>query len=213
METKKTAVIVKGAGEKSYCAGGDVVTLVKGPKEGAKQFFREEYTNNYLIKTLKIPYIALIDGITMGGGVGLSLPGTYRVATEKTMYAMPETAIGLFPDVGGSYFLPRLSGKLGLYLGLTGIRLRGRDVYKAGIATHYCQSGKIPELEEALIKSDVNQLGTVLDNFCPKDSTEFSLQKHMTAINRCFSAETVEEIVLQLKKDNSDWANETLKVT
>lgn len=189
-----------------------MVSLVKGPKDDAKNFFREEYTTDYLVGTLKVPYIALIDGITMGGGVGLSLPGRYRVATEKTLYAMPETAIGLFPDVGGSYFLPRLQGKLGLYLGLTGVRLRGRDVQKAGIATHFCESAKIPELEEALVKADVKQIGTILDKFSPKDDYEFSLQKKMTLINRCFSAKSVEEIIQNLKKDGSEWANETINV-
>lgn len=117
-ETSKSLVIIKGAGEKAFCAGGDVklaIHKVDGPK-----FFYTEYNVNYLIGNYKIPYIAFIDGITMGGGLGLSVHGRYRVATEKTLVAMPETKIGLFPDVGGSYFLPRLQVNLGLYLGLTG---------------------------------------------------------------------------------------------
>lgn len=125
-ENSMKLVIIKGAGEKSFCAGGDVRTLVEnGLTEDSISFFREEYTLNHLIGTYKIPYVAFIDGITMGGGVGLSVHGKYRVATERTLYAMPETAIGLFPDVGGSHFLPRLKGKIGLYLGLTGFRLKG----------------------------------------------------------------------------------------
>lgn len=117
-EKSKHLVIIKGAGEKAFCAGGDIkaaIDKIQGP-----QFFFTEYNVNYLIGKYKIPYIAFIDGITMGGGLGLSVHGRYRVATEKTMIAMPETKIGLFPDVGGSYFLPRLQVNLGLYLGLTG---------------------------------------------------------------------------------------------
>lgn len=117
-ESNKALVIIKGAGEKAFCAGGDVkvaIDKVEGPR-----FFRTEYTVNQLIGRYQIPYIAFLDGITMGGGIGVSVHGRYRVATEKTVIAMPETKIGLFPDVGGSYFLPRLPVNLGLYLGLTG---------------------------------------------------------------------------------------------
>ncbi|XP_076229209.1 3-hydroxyisobutyryl-CoA hydrolase, mitochondrial-like isoform X1 [Nomia melanderi] len=127
-ETSKKLVILEGTGEKAFCAGGDVKSIVVALKENdnnlGETFFRKEYTLNHLIGTYKIPYVALINGITMGGGVGLSVHGKYRVATEKTLFAMPETAIGLIPDVGGTYFLPRLKGKLGLYLGLTGERLK-----------------------------------------------------------------------------------------
>lgn len=125
--SNKTVVIIKGAGGKAFCAGGDVRNLVERRDLVASQaFFHSEYTLNNLIGTSKIPYVALIDGITMGGGVGLSVHGHFRVATEKTLFAMPETKIGLFPDVGGSYFLSRLPGKLGLFLGLTGFQLRGK---------------------------------------------------------------------------------------
>lgn len=211
-EKTKAAVIIKGAGGKAFCAGGDVVSLMKGPKDDAKFFFREQYTTDHVVGTLKIPYIALIDGITMGGGVGLSLPGRYRVATEKTLYAMPESAIGLFSDVGGSYFLPRLPGNLGPFLGLSGYRLRGRDVQKAGIATHFCDSAKIPELELELIDANVNQIGTILDKYSHTDDFEFSLQQHLALINECFAADTVEEVVQKMKNDGSDWANEIVQV-
>lgn len=119
-----------------------------------KDFFQEEYQLNALIGTLHIPYVALIDGITMGGGVGLSVHGRFRVATEKTLFAMPETAIGLFPDVGGGYFLPRLGGKLGLFLALTGHRLKGHDVFRAGVATHMCDNAKLGSLEQELLSLD-----------------------------------------------------------
>ncbi|KAM9287386.1 3-hydroxyisobutyryl-CoA hydrolase, mitochondrial isoform 2-T2 [Morus bassanus] len=147
-------IIIKGTGGKAFCAGGDIKAIADAGKVGdrlTQDFFREEYILNNAIGTCKKPYVALIDGITMGGGVGLSVHGHFRVATEKTLFAMPETAIGLFPDVGGGYFLPRLSGKIGYFLALTGFRLKGRDVLKAGIATHFVESEKLPALEKDLI--------------------------------------------------------------
>jgi enoyl-CoA hydratase/carnithine racemase len=128
------AVLINGAGGKAFCAGGDVKAVVQmseaGKIEEAMRFFRSEYHLNYKIATFKKPYIALLDGITMGGGVGVSVHGTFRIATERTVFAMPECAIGLIPDVGGSYFLPRLvpDGSLGLYIGLTGCRLKVRVI-------------------------------------------------------------------------------------
>uniref|UniRef100_A0A0M3JDW4 3-hydroxyisobutyryl-CoA hydrolase, mitochondrial n=1 Tax=Anisakis simplex TaxID=6269 RepID=A0A0M3JDW4_ANISI len=136
-------IVMKGAGDKAFCAGGDVVAVTKSYKVNDpaqtlhKDFFREEYLLNYEIGTCKVPYVAIIDGITMGGGCGLSVHGRFRVATERTMLAMPETALGLFPDVGGSYFLPRLNHNIGPFLALTGFRLNGADVYHSGVATHY----------------------------------------------------------------------------
>ena len=131
---EKVLIIINGTGGKAFCAGGDVRSIVESRNEPnntlSSVFFKEEYQLNYLISTLQTPYIALIDGITMGGGVGLSVHGYYRVSTEKTLFAMPETAIGFVPEVGGTYFLPRLRGKLGLFLGLTGYRLKGRKLYK-----------------------------------------------------------------------------------
>ncbi|XP_029080905.1 3-hydroxyisobutyryl-CoA hydrolase, mitochondrial isoform X2 [Monodon monoceros] len=147
-------IIIKGAGGKAFCAGGDIRVISEARKANqkiAQDFFREEYMLNNAIDSCQKPYIALIHGITMGGGVGLSVHGQFRVATEKSLFAMPETAIGLFPDVGGGYFLPRLQGKLGCFLALTGFRLKGRDVYAAGIATHFVDSEKLGMLEEDLL--------------------------------------------------------------
>lgn len=214
-EKSKSLMIIKGTGDKAFCAGGDVRALVDaGPAEESKCFFREEYTTNALIGNYKIPYIAIIDGITMGGGVGLSVHGKYRVATDRTLFAMPETAIGLFPDVGGSYFLPRLQGKLGLYLGLTGHRLRGADVFHAGISTHYCDSSKIPELETALLNCpDADEVPDLLQKFHSKPEKPFSLEPFLDQINKSFNASSVEEIISNLEKDDSDWAKKTLKVS
>lgn len=212
----KSLILIKGAGEKSFCAGGDVRSIVEAndPSLG-RNFFRTEYITNHMIGTLKIPYVALIDGITMGGGVGMSVHGKYRVATEKTLFAMPETAIGLFPDVGGSYFLPRLSGKLGLYLALTGARLKGKDVLNVGVATHYCDSSKIPEVENAILQlKNANDVDILLDKLCKVDNTaEFSLSKHLDQINKCFAAPTIEGILANLEQDNSEWAQKTIQVS
>ncbi|XP_023164235.2 3-hydroxyisobutyryl-CoA hydrolase, mitochondrial isoform X2 [Drosophila hydei] len=213
-EKSKSLMIIKGTGEKAFCAGGDVRALVDaGPTDESKSFFREEYTTNALIGNYKIPYIAIIDGITMGGGVGLSVHGKYRVATDRTLFAMPETAIGLFPDVGGSYFLPRLQGKLGIYLGLTGHRLRGGDVYHAGIATHYCESSKIPELETALLNCpDADDVPDILEKFQSQPEKPFSLAPVLEQINKHFSASSVEGILESLQTDDSDWAKKQLEI-
>uniref|UniRef100_A0A671L4Z7 3-hydroxyisobutyryl-CoA hydrolase n=1 Tax=Sinocyclocheilus anshuiensis TaxID=1608454 RepID=A0A671L4Z7_9TELE len=198
-DSETDLVIIKGAGEKAFCAGGDIRAVSEAGKAGdslTQDLFREEYILNNTIGTYQKPYVALIDGITMGGGVGLSVHGRFRVATEKTLFAMPETGIGLFPDVGGGYFLPRLQGKLGLFLALTGFRLKGRDVQRVGVATHFLQSDKIVSLEKDLVdlktpsNSDVAQL---LDSY----------QEQVCGKNRPGS---VEEIMENLKKDGSAFA-------
>ncbi|XP_041806646.1 3-hydroxyisobutyryl-CoA hydrolase, mitochondrial [Chelmon rostratus] len=210
-------VIIKGAGGKAFCAGGDIRAVTEAGKTGdslAEDFFRQEYILNNAIGACRKPYIALIDGITMGGGVGLSVHGRFRVATEKTLFAMPETAIGLFPDVGGGYFLPRLQGKLGLFLALTGFRLKGRDVHRAGVATHFVESKKIPDLEKELVNlkspsaEDVSRVLESYQNQSSLDSEKpFVLDKHMSDIDRLFSSSSVEGIVQNLKADGSEFAN------
>lgn len=209
-------VIIKGAGDKAFCAGGDIRAVTEAGKVGeslAQDFFREEYILNNAIGSYRKPYIALIDGITMGGGVGLSVHGRFRVATEKTLFAMPETAIGLFPDVGGGYFLPRLQGKLGLFLALTGFRLKGRDVQKAGVATHFVESKKIPDLQKELVdlkSPSAEDVSRVLDSYQSQSSLDaekpFILKKHLSDIDRLFSASSVEGIVKNLKTDGSEFA-------
>ncbi|KAL4228647.1 hypothetical protein ACF0H5_011692 [Mactra antiquata] len=215
-------VIMKGAGDKSFCAGGDIIAVTDSGKVGgqlSKDFFKEEYILNNKIGTYEIPYIAFIDGITMGGGVGLSVHGDFRVATEKTVFAMPETAIGLFPDVGGGFFLPRLGGRLGVFLALTGFRLKGRDVQKSGVATHFVQADKMHALEDALLKlHDPVPLDVahVLDRFQSEstdvEDKDFILRPHMEEINRLFGGETVEQIVENLEKEGSDWAKTQLNI-
>ncbi|CAF0971777.1 unnamed protein product [Adineta steineri] len=179
----------------------------------AEEFFRKEYTLNYLTGNYKLPYVAIINGITMGGGVGLSVHGPFRIATETTTIAMPETAIGLFPDVGGSHFLPRLSNNLGVFLGLTGYRLRGIDVLHAGFATHFVPTNRLEEVERKLVdipKANYNTVKDVLDKSSESVNSHapFSLQDQLPLINRVFSIDTknVETILERLKSDGSDFA-------
>nr|BAN20560.1 crotonobetainyl-CoA-hydratase, putative [Riptortus pedestris] len=215
-ENSMSMVIIRGVG-RAFCAGGDIKYAISGGVENTtpgKSFFRTEYTMNHKIGTYRLPYIALIDGITMGGGVGLSVHGRYRVATEKTMFAMPETAIGLFPDVGASYFLPRLPGQIGMFLALTGNRLIGADCLKIGIATHYCDSKDIPQLFDALIETqgDIPSIDQTLSKFSKNtDNIPFSLEDKIDLINRIFGLPTVEEILNALSKEGSSWSKEILE--
>jgi len=174
-------VVLRGAGEKAFCAGGDVVTVVnqgKLAKANAREyrfptaFFRTEYHVDHAIHALNKPHVALIDGITMGGGVGVSVHGRFRVATERSVFAMPETAIGLFPDVGGSWFLPRLPGLrgLGFFLALTGAKLSGAALKTAGIATHAVPAAQLPALVDELARLGPHNVydahvAAVLDRF------------------------------------------------
>src|SRR5690348_14095528 len=148
------AVVIEGTGEREFCAGGDIRALrdaqLSGDRAAADAFFTEEYALNLLIATYPKPYIALIDGICMGGGIGLSVHAPYRVATEHAAFAMPETAIGFFPDIGATFFLPRLPGQIGTCLGLTGARMQGADAVHAGLATHFTPRSKLPALSRAL---------------------------------------------------------------
>lgn len=148
-------IVIKGEG-RAFCAGGDVAWLAQRNKEGtegqqeSKDYFALEYKLDHLIATYRKPYVAMIDGITMGGGVGLSLHAPFRIATENTVFAMPETTIGFFPDVGASFFLPRMDGELGLYCALTSEQIKGVNVFYAGIATHYIHSSSLADLEARL---------------------------------------------------------------
>ncbi|XP_028924994.1 3-hydroxyisobutyryl-CoA hydrolase, mitochondrial isoform X2 [Ornithorhynchus anatinus] len=221
-DPETSLIIIKGAGGKAFCAGGDIRAVTEAGKAKqslAQDFFREEYMLNHAIGSCRKPYVALIDGITMGGGVGLSVHGHFRVATEKTLFAMPETAIGLFPDVGGGYFLPRLPGKLGYFLALTGFRLRGRDVLKGGIATHFVHSEKLASLEKDLValkSPSKEQVASILDDYHAQSQAggdqPFILEPHKDQINSLFSAESVEQIIQNLHRDGSPFALEQLKI-
>jgi len=174
-------VVIKGNG-RAFCAGGDVAALAKQNAQGAEgqqksaDYFGLEYKLDHYIATYKKPYIAFMDGITMGGGVGLSVHAPFRIATENTIFAMPETTIGFFPDVGASFFLPRMEGSLGTYLALTSEQLRGVDAFYHGIATHYIHSSTLPALETRLGELQFPDYMTLTDRFKIINSTieEFS---------------------------------------
>ena len=214
------AVVIRGAGDKAFCAGGDILHIYNGRTDGhnpfGETFFPEEYRLNRRIKRYPKPYIALIDGIVMGGGVGVSLHGSHRVVTENTLFAMPETGIGLYPDVGATYFLPRLPGHLGLFLGLTGWRLKAADCLYAGLATHFVERERLEGLTETLAAAngkvlDHAEVDTILSDFSgdPGPSTLESLRD---GIDRCFAGESVEKIVEALGKEPAEWAAKALSM-
>jgi enoyl-CoA hydratase len=207
-------VVDHAEGTRGFCAGGDIRMLAEsGAADGsaAQAFFRAEYRLNTRIKNYPKPYVAFIDGVTMGGGVGISVHGSHRVATERTNFAMPETGIGLFPDVGGGWFLPRLGPPLGMWLALTGERLKGGDVCAAGVATHYVESKVIDAM-----KSSVCDGGLELLDAMTWDETA-SFEKYMDVIGRCFWQERVEDIFLALEAEPAtgplgEWAKAQLAV-
>ena len=210
------AVLVEGAGDKAFCAGGDVRTLAEnGPQNSgpAKAFFGTEYRMNARIFHFPKPYISLLDGITMGGGVGISVHGSHRIVGDKTLFAMPETGIGLIPDVGGSYFLPRLPGRLGFYLGLTGARLKAADCLYTGIGTAYVPSDKQEALKAALVDADLNspeEVDQVIGRFA-EEAGEAPLDEFRDLIDAAFAETTIEDICDHLGAIDHSWAGTTLE--
>ncbi len=208
-----TRIVAQGAGEKAFCAGGDIRHLTErlqaGEREEALAFWREEYQLNALIKRYPKPYISLIDGIVMGGGVGVSLHGSHRVAGERYLFAMPEVGIGFFPDVGATYALPRLPGQTGMYLALTGERVKRADAVMLGLATHAVASGSLEGLLQALFA------GEPVDAALAKvtvDPGPAPLAAEQPVIDSCFSAESVAAILHKLDEaaaKGSDFAAKT----
>ncbi len=211
------AVVVRGAGDRAFCAGGDLRAIYDaGPERAPRMaedpdtdFFRREYVLNWRIHHYPKPYVALIDGVTMGGGVGLSVHGSHRVATERTLFAMPECGIGLFPDVGGSWFLPRCPGALGMFLALTGHRMQAADALHAGIATHHVPSDRLDGLVDALAAADWSgAAAAVVERVVAghaADPGPAPLADAAAAIDRCFSADTVEAVLDRLAEQEGDW--------
>ena len=198
-EAGVTRVVVMGAGEKAFCAGGDIRRLYElgraGRRDEALTFWREEYELNVLIKRYPKPYVALIDGIVMGGGVGVSLHGSHRVAGERYLFAMPEVGIGFFPDVGATYALPRLPGEMGTYLALTGERVRSADALALGLATHAARSGDMLAIRDALAA------GEPVDDALQARSTlpgEGRADAQRAVVDACFAAEDVPAILRAL---------------
>ncbi|XWS65724.1 hypothetical protein CRYUN_Cryun05aG0138200 [Craigia yunnanensis] len=201
-------VILKGKG-RAFCAGGDVAAVVRDIRSGdwraGANFFSKEFTLNYLMATYSKPQVSILNGIVMGGGAGASLHGRFRVATENSVFAMPETALGLFPDVGASYFLSRLPGFFGEYVGLTGSRLDGAEMLACGLATHFVPSTKLPMLETTLRNVDSSDpviISSIIDQYCEQPSLkEQSVYNRLYVIDRCFSQKTVEEILSALERE------------
>jgi enoyl-CoA hydratase len=211
-----TRVIVTASGERAFSAGGDIRALydliTAGRQQEALGFFREEYTLNTAIKRYPKPYLSLIDGIVMGGGVGISIHGSHRVAGEKYAFAMPEVGIGFFPDVGATYALPRLAGEIGTYCALTGERLKASDAVLSGAATHHVKSHRFPALLDALCGSD--PVNAVLADFMESVGPGEIMPRRRT-IDRTFSWDNVEAILTALDReaqtitDQSEWSART----
>lgn len=210
-------VLLEGAGERGLCAGGDIRGLYDSAKAGGDLgpvFWREEYILNARIPAFPKPYIAYMDGLVMGGGVGLSAHGAHRVVTEKTKIAMPEVGLGFFPDVGGTWLLSRAPGEIGTYYALTGLTMGGADAVYAGAADVLIASGDWPALRDALtnapLRASANDVHRILQAFAVSDSSA-PVAQHREQIDGCFAHDTMEDIVSALKRDGSDFALATLK--
>ncbi|PHS24868.1 MAG: enoyl-CoA hydratase [Robiginitomaculum sp.] len=209
-------VVVDAAGEKAFCAGGDILALTGERKDEdatPAEFYAEEYRLNTLIKEYPKPYVAMIDGIVMGGGVGISVHGVRRICGDKTLFAMPETGIGFYPDVGGTYFLPRLEGQTGIWLALTGARLKAADAFALGIATDYAPSDQHGQLLARLIEDAAasEDIGPIIDSLTGLPGAG-GVQAHKAQIDTAFAADTVEGILARLEEDDSDWALKQIKI-
>jgi enoyl-CoA hydratase len=205
------AMMLDHAEGRGFCAGGDVVMIARsGASDGAeaRAFFHEEYRLNHLLFTYAKPTIAFMDGITMGGGVGISQPCRWRIATENTRFAMPETAIGLFPDVGGGWYLPRLPGRVGIFLALTGARLDGAECVALGLATHYVPSLALDDLKARIVAAPRN-IEAILDEFSATPPPA-RIAENRERIDRLFASDDYEEILAALEADGSDWAQKEL---
>jgi len=202
------AVVVQGEG-RAFCAGGDIRAVrdqvLAGDHEEAERFFAEEYALNGMIARYPKPYVSLVGGICMGGGLGISVHGAHRIVTEAAVMAMPETAIGLTPDIGASFFLPRLPGFLGTYLGLSGHRLEGADIVHAGLGTAFVPATRLPALSAALAEEGPDAIPRFAATL-----PAYTLQPHLAAIDRCFSADSLTEILARLEAEATPWSQSVL---
>ena len=202
-------IIIDHAEGRGFCAGGDIAflrnsALNDGGKTG-RQFFHDEYQLNHLLFTYPKPVIAFMDGICMGGGVGISQPAKFRVATENTRFAMPETGIGLFPDVGGGWYLSRLEGRVGQFLALTGARIAGSGCFELGLATHYLSSDSLIEAKARIASEDIERIDGILGTLSATPPPS-KIVETLFDINRHFASDRFEDILLSLEADDSGWA-------
>ncbi|MDL5205856.1 enoyl-CoA hydratase/isomerase family protein [Streptomyces sp. ALI-76-A] len=206
-----SAVVLAGSTTKAFCAGGDIRAIrehsLAGDTEASERFFATEYRLNARIAEYPVPVVSLIDGLCMGGGLGLSVHGSFRVVTERAVLAMPETGIGFFPDVGASYFLPRLPGAIGMYLGLTGHRLDAADALYTGLATHFVPADGIDAVGEALAANPGDPVDVVLNGLAGRSPVADSrLAEVRGDVDRAFGAPTLGEIEKRLRHLETPWA-------
>jgi enoyl-CoA hydratase len=204
-------VVIDHAEGRGFCAGGDVVMLARsgaGDASDAKRFFFSEYRLNHLLFTYPKPTVAIMDGITMGGGVGIALPCEYRVATENTRLAMPETGIGLFPDVGGGWYLSRLPGRVGQFMALTGARLDASECLYLGLATNYIEQSSLEELHERILKAPGRIQGAL--GAAAAIAPDAKIESNMGQITKLFASDRLEDVLAALEEDGSDWAQSEL---
>jgi len=204
-------VLLDHAEGRGFCAGGDIRMLAEsGAADGvaARAFFHTEYRLNHRLFTYTKPTVAFMDGITMGGGVGIACPCDFRIATENTKFAMPETGIGLFPDVGGGWYLSRLPGRIGQYLALTGHRLDGAECLALGLATHYLPSAALDDAK-ARIAADPQAIAATLDVMSEAPQNAKILAQR-DAIDRLFASDVLAEIYAALEADGGEWATQQL---
>jgi enoyl-CoA hydratase len=204
-------VLIDHAEGRGFCAGGDVVMLARSGNtdaEEAKRFFWAEYRLNQLLFTYPKPTVAIMDGITMGGGVGISLPCTHRIATENTRLAMPETSIGLFPDVGGGWYLSRLPGRVGQFMVLTGARLDGGECHYLNLATHYVEQTAIEDLIDRIMKAPTRVQGAL--GAASSTPPAAKIDENLAQISRLFASDRLEDVIAALDEEEGDWAQSEL---
>ncbi|WP_411290003.1 enoyl-CoA hydratase/isomerase family protein [Sphingorhabdus sp.] len=202
-------IVIDHAEGRGFCAGGDIAFLrnsaINDGGESGRKFFHDEYQLNHLMFTYPKPVVAFMDGICMGGGVGISQPARYRVATENTKFAMPETGIGLFPDVGGGWYLSRLEGRVGQFLALTGSRVAGSGCLALGLATHYLPSSALDEAKARIASEDVERIDGILGTLSETPPAS-KVVETLFQINRHFASDHFEDILASLEGDESEWA-------
>lgn len=204
-------VLIDHAQGRGFCAGGDVVTIARssqGHGAAGQAFFFQEYRLNHLMYTYPKRGVVFMDGITMGGGVGISCPCKYRIATERTVFAMPETSIGLFPDVGGGRYLSRLRGRIAQYLALTGARLDGAECVALGLATHYIPSDRLEEVKRRL--TEIPEHVEAILRAAGIEAPPARIVGNYAAIDTCFASDRLEDILAALEADGSQWAQDVL---
>ena len=207
--TDVKCIVIDHAEGRGFCAGGDIAFLrnsaINDGGESGRKFFHDEYQLNHLLFTYPKPVVAFMDGICMGGGVGISQPARYRIATENTKFAMPETGIGLFPDVGGGWYLARLEGRVGQFLALTGSRVAGSGCLALGLATHYLPSSALDEAKARIASEDVERIDGILGTLSETPPAS-KVVETLFQINRHFASDHFEDILASLEGDESEWA-------